>query len=262
MHALRGKVAVITGAASGIGLAVADACATEGMTIIRADIEGPLRLDVSDPAAVEALAAQVFRDHGAVHLLMNNAGVAGATAPSWQLTLEDWQWSLGVNLWGVIHGIRAFVPRMIASGEPGHVVNTASIMGLISSGFVTPYCSSKHAVVAITEGLEMEFRALNTDLHASVLCPAAVATRIMDSDRNRPKELAHTGQIVNEEAEKGIRAAIAAGMAPSEVARQVLEAIREERFWILPHAETRPALAARAQAVIDGRYPFQPKWGK
>lgn len=253
-------IAVITGAASGIGLALADLCEAEGMTVVRADIEGPVAVDISNAKAVEALAERVFREHGAVHLLVNNAGVAGAAAPVWQLTLEDWQWVMGVNLWGVIHGIRSFVPRMIASGEEGHVVNTASIMGLVSSAMASSYVATKHAVVAMTESLEMEFRAFHTHLHASVLCPGGVATRIMDSARNRPAELANSGKSIDPKMEQAIREGISAAMSPAQVARQVLAAVREKRFWILTHEEMKGDVFARAETILEGRRPHRPTW--
>jgi NAD(P)-dependent dehydrogenase (short-subunit alcohol dehydrogenase family) len=253
-------VAVITGAASGIGLALANLCESEGMTVVRADIEGPVAVDVTQAGAVEDLAERVFREHGAVHLLVNNAGVSGVPAPVWKLTLQDWQWVLGVNLWGVIHGIRSFVPRMIASGQEGHVVNTASIMGLMSTAMASSYCATKHAVVAITESLEQDFRLFDTRLHASVLCPAGVATRIMDSERNRPSALAPSGKSLDPEMERAIREDIAASMPPEQVAQQVLAAVREQRFWILTHPETLSMPPRRADAIIDGRHPYRPSF--
>jgi NAD(P)-dependent dehydrogenase (short-subunit alcohol dehydrogenase family) len=228
--------------------------------VVRADIEGPVAVDVSQAGSVEALAAAVFREHGAVHLLVNNAGVSGAAAPVWQLTLEDWQWVMGVNLWGVIHGVRSFVPRMIASGEEGHVVNTASIMGLVSSAMAASYAATKHAVVALTESLEMDFRAFQTRLHASVLCPGGVATRIMDSTRNRPAALSNSGKSIAPEMEQAFREAIAAAMSPAEVARKALEAVREKRFWILTHEEMKGDVPARAAAILEGRRPHRPTW--
>src|SRR5207248_8286700 len=206
MKDFQGKVAVVTGAASGIGRALAGKSMQEGMKVVLADVEESalkqaedelkasgaevlaVRTDVSKAGEVEALAQQAFATYGAVHLLCNNAGV-GAGTTVWGSSLADWQWVLGVNLWGVIHGIHFFVPRMLAQGSEGHIVNTASAAGLISSPGLGIYKVAKHGVVTLSETLALELAARGAKLKASVLCPEWVNTRIMDAERNRPQGL-------------------------------------------------------------------------
>ncbi len=276
MQNFEGKVAVITGAASGIGLALAEAAAAAKMKVALADVERQalaaaeerLRAsgaevlaavtDVSDAASVESLRDRVIGEWGAVHLLCNNAGVA-VSGFTWEITTDDWTWILGVNLWGVIHGIRAFVPGMLAAGEPAHVVNTASMAGLVAGGGMSPYNATKHAVVAISESMHHELTLSASPVHVSVLCPGWVSTRIMDSERNRPAALAHT---VDRSAhpefaaiETMARQALAAGMPPAEIAKRVFAAVRDERFWILTHEDFKPAVRIRFEAAIEGRNP-------
>ena len=202
MQDLRGKVAVITGGASGIGRAVAERAAGEGMKLVLGDIEeGPLKetvddltskgaealgvvTDVSDAASVRALRDRTLDRFGAVHLVHNNAGI-GLGGPIWEVSEEDWRWILGVNLWGVIHGVATFVPVLMEQGE-GHVVNTASIAGLIAAPFLGPYNATKQAVVAISETLFKDLQAVGAPIGVSVLCPGFVQTRIAESERNRP----------------------------------------------------------------------------
>jgi NAD(P)-dependent dehydrogenase (short-subunit alcohol dehydrogenase family) len=203
MRELRHKVAVVTGGASGIGLALARRFAAEGMALVLADVEGEaldvaaaalddegaevlaIRTDVSDPAQVEALAEAAFERHGSVHLLCNNAGVVHRGA-AWEQSLEDWEWVLGVDLWGVIHGVRAFVPTMLASGEPGHVVNTASVAGLVPFLEIASYDVAKAGVVSLSESMYLDLRRQKAALGVSVLCRGVVNTRIYSSERNRP----------------------------------------------------------------------------
>ncbi len=195
MQNLQGKTAVITGAAEGIGHAIARRAAVEGMNLVLADINAdklqaavaefeargvPVighRLDVSDAAQVDALADAAFARFGNVHLLVNNAGVA-ISRPVWETTPEDWQWVMGVNLYGVTHGLRSFIPRMLANDEEGFIINTASVAGLFSQPGSAAYNASKHAVVAITEGLHFDLQLRKSKLHAAVLCPAWVKTGI------------------------------------------------------------------------------------
>jgi NAD(P)-dependent dehydrogenase (short-subunit alcohol dehydrogenase family) len=277
MRELRGKVAVVTGAASGIGRALAERFAREGMRIVLADVEEkPLAeardalaatgaeaiavpTDVSHRAQVDTLAARAFDAFGAAHVLCNNAGVV-AGGPTWEVALEDWEWVLGVNLWGVVHGMRAFVPRMIAQGE-GHVVNTASIAGILSAPFSAPYCATKHAVVAISECLHHDLETTQAGkVKVSVVCPAWVKTNIADAARNRPPALSRaTGggaRSPQAEALDGmLRAAVAGGIEPADVAEQVLAAIVEERFWVLTHPKTKKAVERHTRDILEDRVP-------
>jgi NAD(P)-dependent dehydrogenase (short-subunit alcohol dehydrogenase family) len=280
MRDLKGKVAVVTGAASGIGRAMADRFAREGMKIVLADVEEKPLLaarealagrgveviavitDVSKAAAVDALASRTFEAYGGAHIVCNNAGI-GAGGLTWELSQNDWEWVLGVNLWGVIHGIRAFVPRMLAQGE-GHVVNTASIAGLLSAPGMGPYCASKHGVVAISECLHHDLTlAAGGKVKVSVVCPAWVKTNIADSERNRPSAFPKRpggGQSPAEQMMDGmVRQAIAGGIPPEEVAEQVLQAVLAERFWVLTHPKTKRAVEKRMQGIVEGKSPeFDP----
>jgi len=241
MDDLEGKVAVVTGAASGIGRALAERWATEGMKVVLADVEeGPLDAardeldatgadvlavptDVSDGAQVDALAKVTIDHFGGVHLVCNNAGVGGG-GPMWEASLEDWEWVMGVNFWGVVHGIRAFVPHLVEQDE-GHVVNTASIAGFAYAPMMGPYNASKAAVVAISETLQAELGMQGSKVGVTALCPGWVNTRIMDSDRNRPGGPVTDGlQAQGREAMKQV---LATGAQPDEVANLVAAAVRE-----------------------------------
>ncbi len=206
MQDFDGKVAVVTGAGSGIGRGMAERFAMEGMKVVLADVEeraldaAVLELkqrefdvlgvltDVSRPEAVDALAEKAFGAYGKVHVVCNNAGVSGGGLGAlWEQSMQSWQWVFGVNFWGVVHGVRAFLPRMIAQDEPGHIVNTASIMGLTPGGGI--YGATKHAVVSVSESLHTQLKQAEAKVNVSVLCPAHVTTRITSSIRNRPEEL-------------------------------------------------------------------------
>ena len=256
MKDLAGKVAVVTGSASGMGLAFANRFADEGMNVVLADIESePLamaegaikakgakvlavRTNVLGDGDVEKLADEAFRTFGNVHIVCNNAGVAGGAAkPVWEAPQEDWDWVFGVNFWGVLRGVRAFVPRMIENGEEGHIVNTASVAGLLTGA--DPYSVSKHGVVCLTEGLYKNFKQLNLKLSASVLCPGWVRTNILDASRNRPEELGKSADPTELPAEAQQRMAMVRGMLeggfrPEEVAQKVLDAIFSDTFYIIP----------------------------
>ena len=275
MQDVQGKVAVITGGASGIGLAMARRFAAEGMKVLLADIEegalddaaAALRADgadvrtavcdVSKEADMDALGESVIDAFGAVHLVCNNAGV-GSGGLMQTLTTSDWEWCLGVNLWGVIHGIRVFLPRLLEQGE-GHIVNTASVAGLFAAPFMGPYNASKFAVVAISETLFNELAMAQSQVGVSVLCPSWVNTRIHESDRNRPAHLQNATAGEGEGDPLGIAAVlqgvIESGMAPEAVADQVLHAVLERRFYILTHDDSVTAVRARADAIIDGGNP-------
>ncbi len=221
-----------------------------------------VRVDTASAASVEALRDRALEAYGAVHVVCNNAGVSGGLGGAvWESTLNDWQWVLGVNLWGVIHGLRAFVPQMLEQGEPGWIVNTASVLGLQSGGG-SPYGVSKHAVVRLTEGLYYDLKARNANIGCSVLCPGMVATRIIEAERNRPAELADAstdGAAVRERAQ--VRAAMSQrfqelGMPPAQVAGIVLHAIREERFYVLTHPDhVKERVRARMEDILAERAP-------
>jgi NAD(P)-dependent dehydrogenase (short-subunit alcohol dehydrogenase family) len=247
---LNEKVAVVTGGASGIGLALASQFIGAGMKVMIGDVEvaaleravaelktdgGEVEgtvTDVTDPAQMDALAQAVVARFGAVHVVCLNAGVGGGGL-SWEMPLSTWEWVIGVNMWGVIHGIRAFVPLLIEQGE-GHVVNTASLAGLVASPFMGPYNASKHAVVAISETLHHELAMSSPDVHVSVLCPGWVKTNIADSGRNRPEHL-QTENAFDTAAGGALRGFLENGMEPNDVAAKVLDAIRNDKFWILTH---------------------------
>lgn len=273
MRELRGKVAVVTGGASGIGLALAQRFAAEGMNLVLADIEsGPLEeakgkleaggasvlavpTDVASADAMDALATATFERFGAVHVVCNNAGVGGG-GPTWELTTEDWEFVVGPDLWGVIHGVRVFAKHLVAQDE-GHIVNTASMAGLVSVPGVNPYNVSKHGVVTLSETLYGELRQANSKVGVSVLCPGFVKTRIFESQRHRKDAGPDAGP--DAEMDPGhaemIQGVLSGAMPPEEVARQVLEAIHEDRFYILTHPGTREAVEHRMRAIIEGRNP-------
>lgn len=272
MKDLSGKVAVVTGAASGIGLALSRRFGEEGMKVVMADIEAEtldisatsLRADGIEVMAQTAnvmsaddlvqLADRAFATFGNVHVVCNNAGVAsGHQGSSWELPPEDWEWLFGVNFMGVLNGLRAFVPRMLAGGEEGHIVNTASILGLLTN-LGDPYSIAKHSVVALSEGLYRDLKARNSRISASVLCPGTVNTNILDAERNRPARLATAGPVTPRPA--AVRAAFEAGLSPAAVAEEVVSAILEDRFYIIP-AEARllEGLDARLDDIRERRNP-------
>jgi len=274
---LRDKVAVITGGASGIGLALAGCFAAEGMKLALADIEPePLEAaasrltaqgadvlavptDVSDAAAMDAFGQCVLERFGSVHVVCNNAGVAGG-GPMWELTTADWEFVIGPNLWGVIHGVRVFVPLLVAQNE-GHVVNTASLAGLISVPGLAPYNVTKHAVVTLSETLHGELRAQGSAVGVSVLCPGFVKTRIFEHERHRPE--GWQPAIEPDPQEAALREAVLAhvlanAMPPEAIAAQVLAAVRDERFYILTHPESDEVVSRRMRAILEGRAPDVP----
>jgi NAD(P)-dependent dehydrogenase (short-subunit alcohol dehydrogenase family) len=269
------RVAVVTGAASGIGRALAERFAAEGMKVVMADIEAEAldraaatvratapavlatRVDVSRAEDVERLARETYAAFGAAHVVCNNAGVAVIGAVH-EHSLADWQWVLGVNLWGVIHGVRAFVPRMLAGGDEGHIVNTASMAGLTTAPFMSVYDVTKHGVVALSESMYKEFEMTGAPLGVSVVCPGLIDTNIMRSSRNRPAELAEEGKAgpMAQAFGQGLADRLTTGYPPSEVAEQVVRGIRNRRFYIVPaQPEVRQFATVRAQDIIELRNP-------
>jgi NAD(P)-dependent dehydrogenase (short-subunit alcohol dehydrogenase family) len=250
------------------------AFAGEGMHAALADVDEPglkstldevqsrgvrafaMRVDVSRYQEVESFCSKAIAQFGATHVVCNNAGVSPLGAV-WENTLADWQWILGVNLWGVIHGVRAFVPRLLAQGE-GHVVNTASVAGLISPPGMGAYNVTKHAVVALSESLYHDLRLRGSPVGVSLLCPAYVPTGIADSERNRPRELLNPGKKPSKE-EALLKKAVASGkLSADDVARAVVAAVKEERFYVLTHPRIKGAIRARMEDILDERAPRNP----
>ncbi len=276
MKELKGRVAVVTGGASGIGRGMAEAFAAQGMKLVLADVEEPalaattqelkgggadvigVRCDVTSPKSVAELAERALAQHGAVHVVCNNAGVAGAAnmGALWELPLADWEWVLGVNTWGVIHGMRAFLPILVQQPE-AHVVNTASLAGTIASGGI--YGVSKHACVAISEALYRECQLRAPHVGVSVLCPGWVNTRILESERNRP-EAPRPAPAAAPSSEFGAQREIVAallkgGLQPRRVGEIVVDGIRANRFYLFTHPHWNYMMKARFDAILNGDPP-------
>jgi NAD(P)-dependent dehydrogenase (short-subunit alcohol dehydrogenase family) len=274
MELAAGQIAVVTGGASGIGLALAERFATTGLNVVLADVQDDalaeaakqigghdvdvltVRTDVSKVEEVEALVAQTLARFGAVHVVCNNAGVA-PRSDAWFGPLSAWEWVMGVNFWGVVHGCRAFLPHLVGGG---HIVNTASIAGL-SPGFAPSYDASKHAVVAISEDLFGMLRMGGVPVGVSVLCPGWVRTNIIDADRNWPSELGEkptqdpAGAIFRKHAER----AVAEGRTPASIADAVIDAITADRFWVIPHQEFLDMAIERWHRIADRLDPEPPE---
>lgn len=276
MKNFKSKVAIVTGAASGIGRGIANRCAAEGMKVVCADIEeGPLaqaekelkgsgaevfalQVDVSKSAEVEDLARKALERFGAVHLLFNNAGIA-TNGPIWENTLADCEWAIGVNLWGVIHGLRVFVPIMLNQDTECHIVNTASMAGLMSSHPSSTYQLTKHAVVALSENVYHSLEERGAKIKISVLCPGWVNTRILESERNRPATL-HNERASQEypacpELEV-FRKVLLGSMSPEEVAGHVFKAIRQKKFYIFTHPDWKTNVKVRLKNILEDRNPI------
>ena len=280
MQDFKGRVAVVTGAASGIGLGLVERFAREGMKVVLADIEqtrledvraklqaegaevAGLRVDVSDPEAVERLAELAYDRFGAVHVLCNNAGVvpSGRFRPVWEYPLEDWRWAIDVNLMGVVHGLRSFIPRMLASGQPGHVVNTSSVAGVTSGAYSAVYGAAKHGVVRVTEALYASLQDMKSPIGVTVLCPGVVRTRIYQSERNRPGELMPAGGTASEPPaiEAWASKIHPEGLPPEAVADMVVNAIRNEQLYLLTTEAFDDAIRDRMECILERRNPHFP----
>ena len=281
MDSLAGKVAVITGGAGGIGLAFAERFAAAGAKLVLADIETGaldtavtrlsavgyevtgLRTDVAKLGDVQALAAHATASFGKVNILCNNAGVS-ITGPTWRMSMDDWRWVWDVNVWGVVHGVHAFLPGMLAHGEPAHVVNTGSLASFVGNGDHAPYCSSKAAVLGMSQSLFSEMKAMNTNVGVSIVCPGMVATRINQSWRNRPD--GDTPWSDRESADDAFREGSAvmqgAGIAPEAIAESTYEAILEDRFYVFTGPNAPVYLDVALGRAIRAENPFVMTWGE
>ncbi len=278
MKEFKGKVAVITGASSGIGRGIAERCVQEGMKVVLAGInetnlvkaQSELKsaggtaisvpTDVSKRSDVELLARKTLDAFGAVHLLVNNAGIPGRMS-TWEATWNDWEWVIGVNLWGVINGVKVFTPLMLAQNTECHIVNTSSFAGLMAGYPGAPYAVTKHAVVALSECLYLELEQRNARIKVSVLCPGNVKTNINDFERNRPVALQNEPAEIPAQAQEFrafMNAFIEAGISPAQVADQVFEAIKQEKFYILTHPEFAPVIQMRMDSLLAGENPKNP----
>jgi NAD(P)-dependent dehydrogenase (short-subunit alcohol dehydrogenase family) len=257
---LRNPVAVVTGAASGIGLALCKAFAARGARLVMADVDFaavktraravsttfgidafPVEVDVGSGASVERMASLTYARFGSVHFLCNNAGVTSPPSVSWETTLEDWEWTLGVDLWGAIHGIRSFIPRMLQGGEPGHVLNTASIAGLLPSTRSVPYTVAKYGLVALSEVLLINLRERGSEIGVSVICPGPVGTNL----RRNSNQLRPTGMGVEQKTSSRTPE-----ISAEEVAVRALDGIEHRRFWILTHDSLKGQLERRLQGML------------
>lgn len=284
MKTLKGRTAVITGAGSGFGLAAARIAAREGMNLVMADVQQDaldsataemqgagaqvlaVRLDVSKGSEVEALGAAAQQRFGAPHFVFNNAGVGGSGGLIWEATAHDWDWVLGVNLMGVANGIRVFTPMMLAAarddpGYEGHIVNTASMAGLLNPPNMGVYNASKHAVVSMSETLYQDLRLVTEQVTASVLCPYFVPTGIIDSQRNRPAGMSNAAPPTRSQLISKAMADKAVGsgkVTAAMVAQKVFEALREERFYIYSHPHALASVQTRLEDVCQIRNPTDP----
>lgn len=278
MRRFAGRVAVITGAASGLGRALALRFAREGVRLALADVDEralaatrdelaaagaaaiAIGCDVARGDQVERLAERALAEFGAVHIVCNNAGVA-PLGLAWESSVADWQWALGVNLWGVIHGVRVFTPLLLRQGDEGHVVNVASVAGLIAPPGMGVYNATKHAVVALSETLHHDLAGQRARVKCTVVCPAFFPSNIHQSERSRPPELAsgRAKSAIDLELAAMLRKATLSGrLSAADIAERVFEAVRDERFYVLTHPRIKPAIERRMRAILDGAEPPSP----
>jgi NAD(P)-dependent dehydrogenase (short-subunit alcohol dehydrogenase family) len=282
MKSFKGRTAVITGAASGFGLEVSRIAAANGMTVVMADVQQdaldraaaeitalgaqvlPYRLDVSKGAEVEALGATTFERFGAPHFVFNNAGVGGGGLV-WETSLKDWEWVLGVNLMGVVYGVRVFTPMMLAAAKQdaayeGHIVNTASMAGLLNAPCMGVYNASKHAVVSLSETLYHDLRLVTEQVRASVLCPYFVPTGITRSERNRPQDASREAPTRSQIVARAMsdKAVSSGKVTATMVAQFVFDALAEDRFYIYSHPHALGNVQARMEDIVAGNNPGDP----
>jgi NAD(P)-dependent dehydrogenase (short-subunit alcohol dehydrogenase family) len=274
MERLADRIAWVTGGASGIGLALAHRLADEKVKLVLVDIEETplaaaenalrekgatvlaIRADVSKSDEITAAAKRARDAFGVVHLIVNNAGVGGGGGPLWSITEADWQWTFGVNLWGVVHGIRLLLPALLESGEEGHVINTASMAGLTSTPFLGPYTATKHAVVALSECLAKELELAKAKVGVSVLCPGFVQTNISSSERNRPNGLGPATRTPGgDKFQMVLKNLVDTGKPVAQIADMVVEAIKTNHFYILTHPEMKPAIQHRMNQILAEQAP-------
>lgn len=277
MKDFKGKVAVITGGAAGLGKAMAERFAAEGVKLVLADIEQKVLDktvaefkakgvdcigvvgDVSKEETIKKLLDATLKAYGKVNILCNNAGVASGGV-TWERSVKDWEWVLGVNLWSVIHGIHLFVPQMLKQGDECHIVNTASMAGLTSNPFMATYNVTKHGVVTLSETVFQELKLMKANVGVSVLCPAWVKTNIHESERNRPAELTEAAAPAKPDPmramlEQQVKALIAGGLEPSVIGEAVFNAVKNQTFYILTHEDTIPAIQRRCDEIINRKDP-------
>jgi len=269
-----GRVAVVTGGASGIGRGMAERFASEGMKVVLADVEEEalkvaeaefrekgvdvlgVVTNVAKAEDVEKLAQEALNAFGKVHVVCNNAGVAGAWGPAWENTLDDWEWIMGVNLWGVIHGIRTFLPIMLEQKEEGHIVNTASLAGLMRGAGI--YGVTKQGVVALSESIYNDLKMADAKIGVSVLCPGWVNTKIADADRNRPEELSRSNPLAPEAESAAldmVKSLLKSGLDPADIADQVFTAIKDDQLYIITHPDMDFLFKERFDNIVNRRNP-------
>jgi NAD(P)-dependent dehydrogenase (short-subunit alcohol dehydrogenase family) len=281
----KGKVAVVTGGASGIGWGLAERCAVEGMKVVIADIEEPalkqavktlkargaevlaVRTDVSKLSDVEALAQKTVDAYGGVHLLFNNAGVntdISLRKPVWENTIADWEWMIGVNLWGVIYGIKVFLPIMLKQNTSCHIVNTSSMAGLLAEPQLVIYAVTKSGILSLSEGLYIQLKERNSPIGVSVLCPAFVSSRIFEAERNRPTNLVNPPKPPKPHQQAELVSQFnkaSPTLSPEQTADIVFKAIREGTFYIFTDPLVQELFRQKSENILKGKNPERPNFG-